>query len=75
MDMQNGHMFIYIIERENIGISKFEKYVTISQFRYETLLPLSLKVFRHKEREAQSILAFSSAPHFVQHLPKASVSK
>ena len=25
-----------------------------SQFRYEILLPLSLKVFRHKEREAQS---------------------
>ena len=41
------------------------------------LLPLSLKVFRHKERERHnlSILVFSSAPHLVQHPPKASASK
>ena len=47
------YIYIYIYITQNIGISKFEKYVT-TLFRYKTfLLPLSLKVLRHKEREVQ----------------------
>ena len=50
-------MFIYIyiyiyIEHRNL---ETRKTLTTSQFRYETFYyPLNLKVFRHKEREAQS---------------------
>ena len=39
------------IEHRNL---ETRKTLTTSQFRYETLLPLSLKVLRHKERDAHS---------------------
>ena len=45
----NVHIYI----TQNIGISKFEKHVTTSQFRYETFYYLWVKGFDIK-REAQS---------------------
>ena len=42
------------------------------------LLPLSLKVLQHQEREAQSFYAgffICPPPHLVRHQPKASASK
>ena len=40
------------------------------------LLPLSLKVLRHKERDTHSFYSgFFICPHLVRHLPKASASK
>ena len=60
----NGHiMFIYIyIEHRNLEIRKTRKefFVQVRNF----LLPLSLKVLRHKKREAQSFYSgFFICPH------------
>ena len=56
----NVHIYI----TQNIGISKLEKYVTTSLFRYETLYYLWVKEVKAQGREIHilSILAFSSAP-------------
>ena len=72
--------YVHTYITQNIGISKFEKHVTTSQFRYETFYYLlSLEVFRHKEREKGTIFLFwlfyLPPPHLVRHLPKASTSK
>ena len=51
----------------NIGISKHEKHNFSVQLR-NFLLPLSLKVFQHKEREAQSFYSgffICLPPHLV----------
>ena len=56
MNIQNVHgmLITYITYiTENIGISKHEKHDFFVQVR-KFLLPLSLMVLRHKEREAQS---------------------
>ena len=69
----NVHIYI----TKNIGISKHEKHDFSVQVR-NFLLPLSLKVLRHKEGERHnlSMLAFSSAPrHLARYPPKASASK
>ena len=53
--MRNGHiMFIYIYNREhrNLEIRKTRNDFSVQVRNF--LLPLSLKVFRHKKREAQS---------------------
>ena len=75
--MRNGHiMFLNIKHRTYESRNKKNTYDFSVQVR-NFLLPLSLKVFRHKEREAQSFYSgfFISTPHLVRHLPKASVSK
>ena len=73
----NVHIYIYIynIEHRNLEIQKPRNDISV-QVR-NLLLPLSLKVLRHKDRDTHSFYsAFSSAPpHLVQHLPKASASK
>ena len=79
MNMRNVHeMFITYIHRTSGSQNTKNTYDSSVQVR-SFLLPLSLKVFRHNERERHSlsILAFSSAPppHLVRHLPKASASK
>ena len=69
------HIYIYI-EYRNLEIRKIRNNFSVQVGN--VLLPLSLKVLRHKEREMHIlfILAFSSAPpHLVRHLPKASASK
>ena len=77
--MRNVHiMFIYIY-RERAQESRntentYDFFVQVLNF----LLPLSLKVLRHKESESQSFYAsfFICFPlHLLRHLPKASVSK
>ena len=59
------------IECPNLEIRKTRNDFSVQVRNF--LLPLSLKVFRHKEREAQSF--YSAPPHLVRHLPKASASK
>ena len=51
--------------------------IVLSEIISKIIIALSLKVFWHKEREAQSFYSgfFISPPHLVQHLPKASASK
>ena len=73
MNMRNLHgMFIYIyiyiyiyMEHRNLEIRKTRNDFSV-QVHIFFLLPLCLKVFRHKEREREthnlSILAFSSPP-------------
>ena len=48
------YIYIYNIYTSNIGISKHEKHLRLLCSGTKLLLPLSLKVLRHKEREAQS---------------------
>ena len=77
MNTRNVHgMFKCIyIEHKNLEIRKTPNDFSV-QVRKLFLLPLSVKVLRHKERlHILSILAFSTAPHLVRHLPKASASK
>ena len=78
MATRNWHiMFIHIyIYTLNIGSrntkNTYDFLVKVRNF----LLPLSLKVLRHKEWiHILSILAFSFTPHLVRHLPKAFASK
>ena len=74
--MWNGHiMFIYIyIEHRNLEIWKTHNDFSVRVRNF--LLPLSLKVFWHKEREAQSFYSgFFICLHLMRHLPKASASK
>ena len=54
------HIYIYITQESRNTKNTYDFSVQVRNF----LLPLSLKVFRHKERERHNlyILAFSSAP-------------
>ena len=55
MAMCETYIDVYKYITQNIRISKHEKHLTTSQFRYETFYyVLSLKVLPHKGREAQS---------------------
>ena len=70
MDLQCPH--IYNVEHRNLETRKntYDFLVQVRNF----LLPLSLKVLRHKERDTHSFYSgFSIAPppHLVRHLPKA----
>ena len=78
MNMRNIHgMFIHIyIEHTNLEIRKTRNDFSVQVRNF--LLLLSLKVFRHKEREAQSFYSgffICPPPHLVRHQPKASASK
>ena len=71
--MYMGCPYIHNTEHRNLEIQKTlnDFFVQVRNF----LLPLSLKVLRHKEREAQSFysgLFHLPPPHLVRHLPKAS---
>ena len=76
----NGYiMFIYIyIYRTHESRNTKYNYDFLVQVR-KLLLPLSLKVLRHKERDTHSFYSgFFICPtptHHVRHLPKASASK
>ena len=75
----NGHiMFIYIyiynIEHRKSRNTKntYDFLVQVRNFFFYLLLPLSLKVLRHKERDTHSFYSdFFICPHLVRHLPKA----
>ena len=76
--MYMGCLYIYIyiyIEHRNLETRKntYDFSVLVRNF----LLPLSLKVFRHKEKKAQSFYPgfFICLLHLVRHLPKASASE
>ena len=73
----NGHsMFIYIYITWNIGISKQKNTCDFLVQVWNFLLPLSLKVLQHKERDTHSFYSgFFIPPHLMRHLPKASASK
>ena len=87
IDVHNIYMFvtyiyiyIYKIDVHNIGISNHEKHLRLLSSGTKLLLPLSLKVLRHKERDTHSFysgfsICNSPPPHLVRHLPKASASK
>ena len=71
----NVHIYIYIYITPNIGISKHEKHITTSLFRYEIFYYLWVERFFdiRRERHNLSILAFSSAPtQYVWHPPQRS---
>ena len=70
-DMWNVHRMFIAYITYNIGIPKHEKHDFLVQVR-NFLLPLSLKVFRHKEREAQSFYAsfFICIRQHVWHPPQ-----
>ena len=64
------------IEHRNLETRKTRNDFLVQVRKF--LLPLSLKVLRHKEREAQSFYSgffICPPPHLVRHLPKASASK
>ena len=68
-------MFIKI-EHRNLEIRKTHNDFSVQVRNY--LLPLSLKVLRHKERDTHSFYSgffICPPPHLVRHQPKASSSK
>ena len=68
----NVHRMFIKIEHRNLEIRKTRNdfFVQVRNF----LVPLSLKVFRHKEREAQSFYSgfFLCPPQHLWHLPQRS---
>ena len=70
--MWNVHRMSIKIEHRNLEIRKTRNDFSVQVRNF--LLPLSLKIFRHKGRERHnlSIMAFSFPPHLVWHLPKSS---
>ena len=58
--MWNVHRMSIKIEHKNLKIRKTRNDFSVQVRNF--LLPLSLKVLQHQEREAQFILAFSAAP-------------
>ena len=59
-------------------ITKFEKYLTTSQFSYETFYYLWVKGFDIRKRDTHSFYSgffICPPPHLVRHQPKASASK
>ena len=54
MNMRNVHGTFITYITQNIGISKFEKHITISQCRYETFYYLWVKGFGIRKRDTHS---------------------
>ena len=81
MNMWNGHsillwnIHIYNIEHRNPKMRKTPNNFSVQVQNF--LLPLSLKVLRHKEGDTHSFYSgfFICPPHLVRHLPRASASK
>ena len=76
MNMGNVHRMSIKIEHRNLEIRKIRNDFSVQVRNF--LLPLSLKVLRHKERDTHSFYSgffISPPPHLVRHLRKASVSK
>ena len=74
-EMYMGCSYIYTL---NIGSRNTKNTYNFPVQVRNFLLSLSLKVFRHKEREAQSFNSgffICPSPHLVRYLPKASASK
>ena len=75
--MWNVHRMAIKIEQRNLDIRKTGNDFSVQVRNF--LLSLSLKVFRHKERDKHSFYSgflFHHPPHhLVWHLPKASASK
>ena len=74
--MRNVHRMSIKIEHRNLEIRKTRNDFLVQVRNF--LLPLSLKVLRHKERDTHTFSSgfFICAPHhLVRHLPKASANK
>ena len=67
--------YIYNIEHRNLEIRKTRNDFLVQVQNF--LLPLSLKVLRHKGEKGTIFLfwLFNLRPHLVRHLPNASASK